>query len=192
GLSFLLEKGGYAIDDFGEGRARAEAGEGFEFIDAGDPAHHVFEAGLVSFVVGDEFDGGVAARTLLYELRKFFDGNFFGVADVHNFADGMLRVNQTNERFDGVADIAETPRLFSVAIDADGSIVERGFHEIRQDHAIAPGLSRTYSVEKPHDDDGKLFFLPIRKRKKFVQSLGSSIAPAALCGGAKNQIGVFV
>src|SRR4029077_10893567 len=111
GLGFLLEKGGYAIDDFGEGRARAEAGEGFEFIDAGDPAHHVFEAGLVSFVVGDEFDGGVAARTLLYELRKFFDGNFFVVADVHNFADGMLRVNQTNERFDGVADIAETPRL---------------------------------------------------------------------------------
>ena len=72
---------------------RAEAGEGVEFIDAGDAAHHVFEAGLVGLVVGDEFDGGGAAGALLDALGQAFDGDFFGVADVDDFADGALGVD---------------------------------------------------------------------------------------------------
>src|SRR6202011_3581466 len=64
GLGLLLEEGGYAIDDFGEWRARTEAGERFEFVDARDAAHHVFEAWFVGFVVGDEFDGRLAASAL--------------------------------------------------------------------------------------------------------------------------------
>ena len=94
--------------------------------------------------------------------------------------------------FDGVADIAEAARLFAVAINADGSVVERGLHEIRQDHAVAASLPRTYGIEQAHDDDGKLLFFPVRKREKFVQSLRSGVAPAAFCGGPENEVGVFM
>ncbi len=69
-LGPLLEEGGHAVDDFGEGDARAEASESFEFVDAGDAAHHVFEPRLVGFVVGNEFDGGRAVGALLHELRE--------------------------------------------------------------------------------------------------------------------------
>src|SRR5271154_5087847 len=150
-LGLLLEEGGYAVDDFGEGGARAEAGEGFEFIDARDAAHHVFEPGLVGFVVRDEFDGGHAVGALLHEVRESLDGDFFGVANVDDFADGMLGVDQTDERFDGVADVAEAARLFAVAINADGGVVDCGLHEIRQDHAVAASLPRTYGIEQSHD-----------------------------------------
>src|ERR1700729_435047 len=68
-LGLLLEEGGYAVDDFCERDARAEAGECFEFVDAGDAPHHVFEPGLVRFVIRDEFDGGHAVGALLHEAR---------------------------------------------------------------------------------------------------------------------------
>ncbi len=46
-----------AVDDFVERSLRTEASDGVKLIHAGNAAHHVFEAGLVSFVVGNEFDG---------------------------------------------------------------------------------------------------------------------------------------
>ena len=46
-LGFFAEEGGDAVDDVVEAGARAEAGQSFELIDAGDAAHHVFETGLV-------------------------------------------------------------------------------------------------------------------------------------------------
>ena len=101
-------------------------------------------------------------------------------------------VDQTDERFDGVADVAEAARLLAVAVNADGSVVDGGLHEIRQDHAVAAGLPRTDGVEQAHDDDGKLLFFPVREREKFVQSLGSGVAPAAFGGGPENEVGVFV
>src|ERR1700733_6464513 len=136
-LGLLLEEGGHAVDDFGEGGARAEAGECFEFVNARDASHHVFKPGLVGFVIRDEFDGGHAVGALLHEPRESLDGDFFSVADVDDFADGMFGVDQTEERFDGVADVAEAARLFAVAINTDGSVVDCSLYEIRQDHAVA-------------------------------------------------------
>src|SRR5580704_18433731 len=104
GLGLLLEEGGYAIDDFRERCARAKAGEGFKFVDAGDAAHHIFEAGLVRFVVRYEFEGRHAVGALLNELREFLDGDFFRIAHVDDFADRMWGVDQTHEGFAGVAD----------------------------------------------------------------------------------------
>lgn len=45
-----------AVDDFVERCLRAEAGDGVKLIHAGNTAHHVFKARLVSFVVGNKFD----------------------------------------------------------------------------------------------------------------------------------------
>ena len=72
-LGLLLEEGGNAVDDFVEAGARTEAGQSFELIDAGDAAHHVFEAGLVGLVVRDVFDRGAARGALLDAIREAFD-----------------------------------------------------------------------------------------------------------------------
>jgi len=138
---FLAEEGGDAVDDFVERRFGAEAGEGLEFIDTRDAAHHVFEARFVGLVVGYEFDGGRAASALFDELGEAFDGDFFGVANVDDFADGAVGVHEADEAFDGVADIAEAAGLLAVAIDADGLVVDGLLNEIGEDHAVAAGLA---------------------------------------------------
>src|SRR5277367_1475786 len=137
GFFFLAEAGGYAIDDFVERSLRAEAGEGVEFIDAGDATHHVLEARFVGLIVGHEFDGRSAAGALLDPLSEAFDADFFGVADVDDFTDGAVRVHEADDTFDGVAHVAEATGLLAVAVDSDRFVVESLLDEIGQDHAVA-------------------------------------------------------
>ena len=118
--------------------------------------------------------------------------DLFGVADVHDFADGFRSVEQAQQGFDGVAHVAEAARLFSVAVNLDGRIVESGFDEIGKHHAVAAGLARPDGVEEADDDDGEMLFLPVREREKFVERLGCGVAPAAFGGGAEDEVGVFV
>src|SRR5580704_5147518 len=163
-----------------------------ELIDAGDAAHHVFEPWFVGLIVGHEFDRRRAAGALFDQLGESFDGDFFGVANVHDLADGPVGVHQANEAFNGVADVAEAAGLLTVAIDLDGLAVECLLDEIGQDHAVTTGLARTYGVEQADHDDGELFFFPIGEREKFIESFGGGVAPTAFGGGAEDKVGVFV
>ena len=71
-------------------------------------------------------------------------------------------------------------------------MLEGALHEIGQHHAVAAGLPRSHGVEEAHHDDRLLFLLPIGERQKFVERLGSRVAPAALRRGAEDQVGIFV
>lgn len=192
GFLLFAEEGGDAVDDFVEGGLGPEAGEGLEFIDAGNAAHHVLEAWFVGLIVGYEFDGGRAACALFYTLGEAFDGDFFGVTNVDDFADGAVGVHEADEAFDGVADIAEAARLLAIAIDANGIVVDGLFDEIGEDHAVAAGLTGADGIEKADDDNGELLFFPVGESEKFIESFGGSVTPAAFSGRAEDEVGVFV
>src|SRR5882762_5147017 len=87
-FKLLLEERSDPVDDFVKRGAGTEAGEGLEFFDRRDAAHHVLEAGFIGFVVGNILDGRRAAGAFFHSLRETFDRDFFGVADVDDFADG--------------------------------------------------------------------------------------------------------
>jgi hypothetical protein len=192
GINLLPEVAGNSINDFVQGGLRAEAGEGLEFFDGGDAAHHVLEAGLVSFVVGDIFDGRRAAGSCFHAVSQTLDGNFLGTADIDDFTDGTVRVHQADEGFDGVPDVAETTRLLAIPVDLDGGMVESGLHEIREYHAVPAGLARTDGIKQTGHDHRKLFLLPVGEREKLIEGFRSGVAPASLGSGAKDQIRVFV
>jgi len=192
GVLLLAEEGSDAVDDFVKRGLGAETGEGVEFVDTGDAAHHVLEARFVGLVVGDEFDGGRAAGAPFDQLGEAFDGDFFGVADVDDFADGAVGVHEADKAFDGVADIAEAAGLLAVAVDLDGLVVDGLLDEIGEDHAVTTGLAWANGIEKAHDDDGELFFFPVGECEKFIESFGGSVAPTAFGSGAKDEVGVFV
>ena len=192
GTGLLLEEGGDAVNDFIQGSAGTEASECVELIDAGDAAHHVLEAGFVGLVIGNVLDGRGTAGALFHFVGESFDGDFLGVADVDDFADGALEVHEADETFYGVAHIAKATRLLSAAVDADRGVVQGGLDEIGEHHSVASGLARTNGVKEASDDDGQLFFLPVGKRQKFIEGLGGGVAPAAFGGGAEDKVGVFV
>src|SRR6266480_6410343 len=121
---FMLKKGRDAVNDLIQWSTGAEAGEGMELFDRGHAAHHVLKAGFVGLVVGHVLNGRGTARALLHSLCQCLDGDFLGVADVDDFADGTIRVHEADEAFDSVTHIAEAPRLLAAAIDADGGVVE--------------------------------------------------------------------
>src|SRR2546429_5893458 len=70
-------------------------------------------------------------------------------------------------------------------------ILQGGLDEIRQHHSIASGLARTHSIKQPHNDDGKLLFLPVGKREDRKSTrLNSShgyISYAVFCLKKKTQ-----
>src|SRR5213075_849916 len=111
---------------------------------------------------------------------------------IDDFTDGAVGVDEFRQGLHGVADIAETTRLFSIAVNGNGGVVQRLTDEIRKDHAVAASLARSDGVEEADDDNGNLLFFPVREGEKFVESFGSGVTPAALGGGAKNEIGLFV
>src|SRR5712692_1461139 len=192
GLWFLLKKGSDAVDDLIQRSMGAEAGEGVELIDGGHAAHHVLEARFVGLVVRHVLNGRGAAGAVLDSQRQSFDGDFLGVADVDDLADGALQVHETDETFDGVADIAEAARLLSAAVDADGGVVQGGLDEIGEHHSVATGLPGTDGVEQASHDDGQLLLLPVGKSEKLIERLGGGVAPAAFCGRAEDEVGIFV
>src|SRR6266850_4763674 len=67
-FGLLLEERSDAVDDFVERGAGTEAGEGLEFLDGGDTAHHVLEAGFIGFVVRNILDGRRAAGAIFNSL----------------------------------------------------------------------------------------------------------------------------
>src|SRR5208282_3764111 len=133
----LAEISGNPVDNLREADLRAETGKGMELIDARHAAHHVFKAGLVGLVVGDELDGRGATGALVDDFGEVFDGDFLGVSDVHDFPDGLLQRNKAEESLDGVAHIAEATGLRAIPVNANGSLVEGALHEVGQNNAIA-------------------------------------------------------
>src|SRR6266480_5249106 len=188
---FLLKKSGDAVNDLIQRSAGTEASKGMELFDRGHAAHHVLKAGFVGLVVGHVLNGGGAAGALLDFLGQCLDGDFLGVADVDDFADGALRVHEADEPLNGVAHIAEAARLLPGAVDADGGVVQGGLDEIGKDHSVATGLPGTNGIEQASHNDGQLLFLPVGESEKLIERLRSRVAPAALCGGAKDKVRVL-
>src|SRR6266700_4979232 len=137
---FMLKKGGDAVNDLIQWGTGTVVGEGVELFDRGHAAHHVLKAGFVGLVVGYILNGRGTVGALLHSLCQCLDGDFFGVADVDDFADGTIRVHEADETFDSVTHIAEAARLLAAAIDADGGVVESGLNEIGEHHSVAAGL----------------------------------------------------
>src|SRR5713226_1507155 len=191
-VCFLLKKGGDAVDDFVQGSAGTESGEGLKLIDGGDAAHHILKAGLVGLVVRDVLDGRGTGGAVFDPASEILDGDFLGVADVNDFTDGTLRIHEADETLDGVADVAEAAGLLAGAIDADGGVIQGGLDEIGEDHSVAAGLARSDGIEQANDDDGELFFLPVGEGEKFIEGLGGGVAPAAFGCGAEDEVGIFV
>src|SRR6202035_4415559 len=54
------------------------------------------------------------------------------------------------------------------------------------------GLPGTHGIEQAGHDDRQLLFLPVGKSQKLIERLRGRVAPAALCGGAKDEIRIFV
>src|SRR5215467_6668450 len=171
---------GHAVNNFVQGYARAKAGESFELFDAGDAAHHVFEAGFIGLVIRNVLDGRRAGGALLHTMGQVFDADFLRIPDVHYFSDGARSLHEAKQALDGVAHVAEAARLFAVAINGDRRILESRLDEIGEHHAVASGLPWTYSVEQTRDNDGKLLFLPVREREKLIERFRRGVAPAAL------------
>src|SRR5258708_7366883 len=142
-----------------------------EFIDTGHTPHHVLEAGFVGLIVWHILDRRGAAGALFYTLRQSFDGDFLGVADVDDFADGTTGVHEADETFDGVAHITKAARLLSGTVDADGGVVEGGLDEIGEYHSVATGLPGTNGIEQAGHDDRQLLFLPVKESEKHTERL---------------------
>src|SRR6266550_6184658 len=189
---FLLKKSGDTVNDLIQRSSGTETSKGLELIDGGHAAHHVLKAGFVGLVVGHILNGRSTASALLHSLGQCLDGDFLGVADVNDFADGALRVHEADESFDGVAHIAEAARLLPGAVDADCSVVQGGLDEVGEHHSVATGLPGTNGIEQTGHDDGQFLFLPVGEREKLIERLRSRVAPAAFCGGTKDEICIFV
>src|SRR5882762_14250 len=189
---FLLKKSGDTVNNLIQRSKGTEASKGIELIDGGHAAHHVLKAGFVGLVVGHILNGGGAAGALLHSLRQSLDGDFLGVADIDDLADGTLQIHKADQTFNGVTHIAETARLLPGAVDADGGVVQGGLDEIGEHHSVATGLPGTNGIEQAGHDDGQPLFLPVGESKKLIECFGGRVAPAALCGGAEDEIRIFV
>src|SRR5882762_4770568 len=189
---FLLKKSGDTVNDLIQRSTGTEASKGIELIDGGHAAHHVLKAGFVGLVVGHILNGGGAAGALLHSLRQFLDGDFLGVADVDDLADGTLQIHKADQTFNCVTHIAEAARLLPGAVDADGGVVQGGLDEIGEHHSVATGLPGTNGIEQAGHDDGQPLFLPVGESKKLVERFGGRVTPAALCGGPEDEIRIFV
>src|SRR5215469_4506382 len=189
---FLPVIGGHPVDDLRQGGLRAKAGQRVEFIDRGHAAHHVLEAGLVGFLVGNIMNGRVAASPLSDRFGQVLDRDFLCIANIDDLTDSVLEWNDLQKCFDSITDIAEAPRLLAVPEHIEWLISQCRLDEIRQNHAVAAGLPWAYRVKESHHDNRLLLLLPIGNRQKFVECFRSCITPPALCRGTKNQIGILV
>src|SRR5882762_2413064 len=189
---FLLKKSGDTVNDLIQRSTGTEASKGIELIDGGHAAHHVLKAGFVGLVVRHVLNGGGAAGAFLHSLCQCLNGDFLGVADVDDLADGMLQIHKADQTFNSVTHIAEAARLLSGAVDADGGVVQGGLDEIGEDHSVASGLPGTNGIEQAGHDDGQPLFLPVGESKKLVERFGGRVTPAALRGGPEDQIRIFV
>src|SRR6266545_3766545 len=98
---------GDPVDDLRQRRASFEADQPRRFADVGDTARHVFEPRLVGLVVGDQHDLRGASEPLLDELGEVSNRDFLPRAEVEDLPIGTVRLNQSNEGRDDVADVAE-------------------------------------------------------------------------------------
>ena len=92
-------------------------------------------------VVGNDFDFGLGAEGLHDKLRELADGDFFGAADVEDFAAGGGTILEADKGFDDVVDEAEAAGLRAIAVDAEGLAGLGGGDKAREDHAITAGLA---------------------------------------------------
>src|ERR1700677_2727018 len=125
-------------------------------------------------------------------MRQRLNRNFFGAADVHDFADRLRGRYETQHGLDTIAYIAKAARLFASSVHGDGLASEGLPDEIRKYHAVAASLARPNGVEKSRDDHWQFLFLPEGKRQEFIEGLGGGVTPAAFAGRTEDQIGVLV
>src|SRR5205814_7186775 len=64
-------------------------------------------------------------------------------------------------------------------------------NETRQHHSVAPGLSRTRSVEQASDNYPQVLSMMVGQRQEFIDRFGASVTPPTLSGGPVNCIIIF-
>src|SRR5205807_4540090 len=101
---------------------------------------YALESGVVGLVRGYALGKRGTSGAPVYTMGQFFDADFFGVAYMHDLANGARGFHETNQAFDGVAHVAKTPRLLAASIDGDRRTLQSGLDEVGKHHAVAPGL----------------------------------------------------
>src|SRR5579859_565555 len=180
------------VDNISKIRLRTKTSHGVQFFDGGHAAHHVFKSGLVGLVVGHKLDGRIASGAVLNDFGETLNAHFFGVADVNHFTDCTVQGYQAEQSFHSVPDVAEAAGLLAITVNFDGSPIERPLHKVGENHSVAPGLSRADRIEKTDNNYGLFLLLPVRKSQKFIEGLGSGVAPTPLRGGAENKVRILM
>ena len=123
-----------------------------------------------------EDDLRLRARDLDHRLRELQQRELVGVADVDRLV--VARLGEGDHPSDEIVDVAERPRLRSVAEDGDRAILERLAQERRDRAAIVGAHPGAVGVEDPDDCRVHALLAVVGHRERLGVSLGLVIDPA--------------
>src|SRR5262249_30040082 len=141
---------------------------------------HVVKTGRVSFVIGDEFNGGAGAQDADDLLSQRFNRDFFFGTNIEDLAARGRTILQANEGLNDIADVTEATGLLAVAENAQGPARFGGGDEARQDHAVAAGLPRSDGIEEAGNDNREVAPTGVGESEEFVHEFRAGIAPAGM------------
>ena len=82
-----------------------------------------------------------------------------------------IALTQQDDGPNGIAHIAEAPRLCPVAVHGDGFICQSLPHEARDNHAILPRLVRADDIEEAHDGHSSLELGVVSESEELIDGL---------------------
>src|ERR1022692_534428 len=196
GYPVLPQTGALVCDDalqsFFQGQARTVADKLGQLAEVGDPPPYIFEALLIGPSVGDENNLRIRARHALDTCCQFADSNFVIAAHVIHFAVGIGMGRYADQRIHRIVDVGEAAALRAIAEDGNVPAGQGLDHQVGNDHAITPDLSRANGIEQARNHGRNFFLFPVRDGEKFVDGLRAGITPAALVGRAHHQVIIFM
>src|SRR4249919_3473322 len=187
----LAFDGDEVIDRLFQRVAMFEFGQVAQPVQAGTTATDVLEVLPVGFAQPDVADGGAAAGAFDHQPRQIHDADLAIVADIGDDGVGARTVGERIECDDGVAHVAERPRLRTAAEYRDGFVAHGLGDEPGHDHAVAAHLSRPHGVKETCDHRGDAEALRIGQPQRLVGDLADRIAPAGTGTRAPPEILVF-
>src|SRR5690606_38211351 len=129
-----------------------------------------------------ELDFRFASGEQANPSRDLEYGNFLGVAEVDGTPEAGRAVHQEHQSFDHVVDIAQRPRLTSVAIDSQRLAGKRLANKVGYDSTIVGRHAGTIGVEDTGDLYGDLSQTPIVRKQRLGATLAFVIARAQANG----------
>src|SRR5882724_2234013 len=89
------------------------------------------------------------------------DSELVIAADIIYFAHSLRMFGECDQRTDSIRHVGEAPSLCAIAEYCDVLPGERLLNEIRNDHTVAAGLTRSNGVEQSRNHRRHLLLLPI-------------------------------